>query len=56
MRIYCVETNCPKKSADYAHCTGLMDISDCPKVKARKEKEEKKAHEKDSQSDSDLSV
>lgn len=56
MRIYCIETNCPKKPANYAHCTGLMNVNDCPKVQARKAKEEAAAHEKDCQSDSNVSV
>jgi hypothetical protein len=54
MRIYCIATDCPKKSADYAHCTGLLDINDCPKVKAKKELEAQKLNEKDSQSDCDI--
>lgn len=56
MKIYCIETDCPKKPANYALCTGLMNINDCPKVKARKAKEEAAAHEKDRKSYSNVPV
>ena len=36
MKIYCIATDCPKKPAIGALCTGLMNTDDCPKVQARK--------------------
>ncbi len=56
MKIYCIDDSCQKRDKGYALCTGLMDISECPKVKAKEAAKKEGVNEKDSQSDCNVQM